>query len=79
MLNKVILIGNLGKDPEVRSLPSGQPVATWTMATPGTYIISIKYSTKSIAGTPVPVPSTVTYTFTTSNIASTNASVLLSQ
>lgn len=33
MLNKVILIGNLGKDPEVRSLPSGQPVATWTMAT----------------------------------------------
>jgi len=32
-LNKVILIGNLGKDPEVRSLPSGQPVATWTMAT----------------------------------------------
>ena len=32
MLNKVILIGNLGKDPEVRSLPSGQPVATWTMA-----------------------------------------------
>ena len=33
MLNKVILIGNLGKDPEVRSPPSGQPVATWTMAT----------------------------------------------
>jgi single-strand DNA-binding protein len=33
MLNKVILIGNLGKDPEVRSLPSGQPVASWTMAT----------------------------------------------
>jgi single-strand DNA-binding protein len=33
MMNKVILIGNLGKDPEVRSLPSGQPVATWTMAT----------------------------------------------
>ena len=28
MLNKVILIGNLGKDPEVRSLPSGQPVAS---------------------------------------------------
>jgi single-strand DNA-binding protein len=33
MVNKVILVGNLGKDPEVRSMPSGQPVATFTMAT----------------------------------------------
>lgn len=33
MLNKVMLIGNLGRDPEVRSLPSGQPVATFTLAT----------------------------------------------
>jgi len=33
MLNKVILIGNLGRDPEVRSTPSGQPVATFTLAT----------------------------------------------
>jgi single-strand DNA-binding protein len=33
MLNKVMLIGNLGRDPEVRSTPSGQPVATFTLAT----------------------------------------------
>jgi len=33
MLNKVLLIGNLGRDPEMRSLPSGQPVASFTLAT----------------------------------------------
>ena len=33
MVNKVILIGNLGKDPEVRSTTSGQPVASFTLAT----------------------------------------------
>ncbi|HYG65768.1 MAG TPA: single-stranded DNA-binding protein [Thermoanaerobaculia bacterium] len=33
MINKVILVGNLGRDPEVRSTPSGQPVATFTLAT----------------------------------------------
>ena len=33
MINKVILVGNLGRDPEVRSTPSGQPVATFTVAT----------------------------------------------
>jgi single-strand DNA-binding protein len=33
MVNKVILVGNLGKDPEMRSLPSGQPVANFTLAT----------------------------------------------
>jgi single-strand DNA-binding protein len=33
MVNKVILIGNLGRDPEVRSTPSGQPVASFSMAT----------------------------------------------
>src|SRR4029079_16942722 len=33
MVNKVILIRNLGRDPEVRSTPSGQPVATFTLAT----------------------------------------------
>ncbi len=32
-LNKVILIGNLGGDPEVRYLPSGQPVANFNIAT----------------------------------------------
>lgn len=33
MVNKVILIGNLGRDPEVRSTQSGQPVANFSLAT----------------------------------------------
>ena len=33
MVNKVILVGNLGRDPELRSTPSGQPVATFSLAT----------------------------------------------
>jgi len=33
MVNKVILVGNLGRDPEVRSTPSGQPVASFSLAT----------------------------------------------
>ncbi|MDP3762460.1 MAG: single-stranded DNA-binding protein [bacterium] len=32
-LNKVLLIGNLTRDPEMRSLPSGQPVASFGLAT----------------------------------------------
>ncbi len=32
-LNKAIIIGNLGRDPEVRYLPSGQPVANLNVAT----------------------------------------------
>lgn len=32
-LNKVILIGNLGKDPEVRYTPNGTAVANFSMAT----------------------------------------------
>lgn len=32
-VNKVILIGNLGKDPEVRYMPSGGAVASVTLAT----------------------------------------------
>ena len=33
MLNKVMIIGNLGRDPEVRTTPSGQNVANFTIAT----------------------------------------------
>ena len=33
MINKVILVGRLGKDPEVKSMPSGTTVAKFTMAT----------------------------------------------
>jgi len=32
-VNKVILVGNLGRDPEVRYTTSGTPVANFTMAT----------------------------------------------
>lgn len=32
-INKVILIGNLGRDPEVKYTPAGQPVAEFTVAT----------------------------------------------
>jgi single-strand DNA-binding protein len=32
-VNKVILIGNLGKDPELRYTPNGQPVASFSLAT----------------------------------------------
>ena len=32
-VNKVILLGNVGKDPEVKFLPSGQAVANFSIAT----------------------------------------------
>ncbi len=32
-LNKVMLIGNLGRDPEIRFTPDGSPVATFSIAT----------------------------------------------
>jgi single-strand DNA-binding protein len=36
-VNKVLLIGNLGRDPEVRYLPSGNPVANFSIATTETF------------------------------------------
>lgn len=36
-LNKAILIGRLGRDPEMRYTPSGQPVANFSIATDETY------------------------------------------
>lgn len=36
-VNKVILIGNLGQDPEVRFLPSGNPVCNLRLATTDTW------------------------------------------
>ena len=36
-VNKVILVGNLGKDPEIRHLDSGVSVASFPMATSETY------------------------------------------
>ena len=37
MVNKVILIGNLGQDPELRYTPSGQPVCSMRLATRETW------------------------------------------
>jgi single-strand DNA-binding protein len=36
-VNKVILVGNLGKDPEVRYMPNGNAVANITLATSETW------------------------------------------
>jgi single-strand DNA-binding protein len=36
-LNKVFVLGNLTRDPEMKSLPSGQPVTTFGMATNRTW------------------------------------------
>lgn len=36
-VNKAIIIGNLGRDPEVRYLSSGQSVANFSVATSDTY------------------------------------------
>lgn len=33
MVNRVILVGNLGRDPESRTLPSGQTVVNFSVAT----------------------------------------------
>ena len=33
-INKAIVVGNLGRDPEVRALPSGQNVANFSVARP---------------------------------------------
>jgi len=38
MINKVILVGNLGKDPEVRRLESGAVVAKFSIATNENYM-----------------------------------------
>ena len=32
-VNKVILVGNLGKDPEVRRMQDGRPIVTMSVAT----------------------------------------------
>lgn len=36
-VNKVILVGNLGKDPEVRYMPSGEAITNITVATTDTW------------------------------------------
>ena len=56
---------------------NGGTGASFTVPTPGNYVIGIKWDPKSIVGTNGPVPADITYNFTTSLGASTDASVLL--
>jgi single-strand DNA-binding protein len=39
-LNKVIIIGNLGRDPEMRYTSSGKPITTFSVATSRTWVTS---------------------------------------
>lgn len=39
-LNKVMIIGNLGRDPEMRYTPSGKPVTSFSVAVSRTYMKS---------------------------------------
>lgn len=38
MLNRIILIGRLTRDPELRYVPSGQPVASFTLAVDRSFV-----------------------------------------
>ncbi|NOX62855.1 MAG: single-stranded DNA-binding protein [Chloroflexi bacterium] len=39
-LNKVMVIGNLGRDPEMRYTASGKPITTFSLATSRTWVTS---------------------------------------
>jgi single-strand DNA-binding protein len=47
-VNKVILVGRLGKDPELRNFENGGSIATFTMATSETYKDKITGEKKEI-------------------------------
>jgi hypothetical protein len=51
--------------------------ASFTVPVPGTYIIGIKYQTKTIAGAPAPSPANITFNFATSLGGTTGGSVKL--
>jgi single-strand DNA-binding protein len=40
MFHKIILVGNLGKDPEMRYTPGGQPVTSFSVASNRSYVDS---------------------------------------
>ena len=58
---------------------AGGTGASFTVPTPGDYIIGIKYDSKSIAGTTAPVPANIIFNFVTSLGGSTAASVKLTK
>ncbi len=53
-VNKVILIGNLGKDPEVKYTPQGTAVAKFTLATNGASRINRVSGRTAPSGTTLP-------------------------
>ena len=44
-VNKVTLLGNLGKDPDYRVTPNGTPVCTFTLATTESFKNNNDYKT----------------------------------
>ena len=78
ILNGQAILYNADCSTAARGAVSGDESGTWfTIASPGTYVIGIKYQTKTIAGTTAPMPGDITYNFTTSLGGSTGASLLL--
>lgn len=47
-VNKVILVGNLGKDPELRSTPQGKSVCTFSLATTERYLDKVTNEWKDV-------------------------------
>jgi hypothetical protein len=66
--------GLVSNSPTLAGTPTGS-AASFTIATPGTYVLQLQYSTKSIAGLTAPTASPSTYSFDNSLID--NASVPL--
>ena len=66
--------GLVSNSPTLLGKPTGS-AASFTIATPGTYVLRLQYSTKSIAGTAAPNPAGSVYTFDIN--ATDNASVPL--
>ena len=40
-INKAIVVGNLGRDPEIRALPSGQSIASFSLATTDITVVTV--------------------------------------
>jgi hypothetical protein len=75
--SKTILWGSEGYEITGTATGPNDSDASLSFPTSGMYIISLKDSTKTLAGTTAPVPANVTYTWTTSLGGNTGASVLL--
>ena len=50
-INKVIIVGNLGNDPEIRTMPNGEAVANISVATSESWIKTLAKVVKSPNGT----------------------------